>query len=203
MCIQDWTPSTRHACHARSSLVSGAGDLLGVVPGVDDVKFEPLIDGQRAEDRVIQHLARTERLLASCIAASSSRARSRRTASSTARRSSSPVGRCASAPGGLRETRPRLISANCCTLCLSVVDVASGAPFSRQRSKPFAVPEYARVRCSTISTTDHARDRDARDIRRRRPSWRRATIARHFSRCAIHGLSSAVYNEWFGPVAQW
>ena len=30
---------------------------------MDDVKLEPLIDGQRAEDRVVEHLSRSERLL--------------------------------------------------------------------------------------------------------------------------------------------
>ena len=58
---------------------------------MDEVKLEPLIDGQRAEDRVIEHLAGSERLRASR-RGSSRRARSRRTASTTASRSSSPVG---------------------------------------------------------------------------------------------------------------
>ena len=88
----------------QSGPISAPGpDLLLVVPGVDQVKPQPLIHGEGAQNRVVQHPARRRSTLRVRTAASSSHARSFFTPSSTSGRGWCRSGRCAGAPGGLRE----------------------------------------------------------------------------------------------------
>ena len=61
--IADWEHfSGRHVHSADFSdtALAALGDLPGVVLGVDKVKLEPLIDGQGAEDRVVEHFSGAE-----------------------------------------------------------------------------------------------------------------------------------------------
>lgn len=46
----------------EAEFLAAAGDLLRVMPGVHHVELEPLINGERPKDRVVQHLSFSESL---------------------------------------------------------------------------------------------------------------------------------------------
>ena len=88
--------------------------------------------------------------------------------------------------------------------------VASGAPFSRQRSKPLAVPNTRASGARRFRTPTIVRDRAARRTLLRRRCVASSTIFKHASRCGCMGhrlapikhrfdtdLTSAVAADWF------